>query len=204
LHDCRFDEKIPNFRWTKHNNANLLNRKPMTKIILFITFALTATINNNDVNNQNLEILKESPRNSELNNYWKELSRTVREGDFEGYKATYHEDAVVIFATGRNKVSNSLSTALAGWKQGFDDTKSGKVKSDVTFRFFQIIGDDTTAHQTGIFHYTSIASDGKVLANQLVHFEMLLVKKHGRWLGVMEYQKSMATQEEWDAMKKLD
>ena len=90
---------------------------------------------------------------------------------------------------------------MAGWKQGFDDTKSGKVKSDVTFRFSQRIIDDTTAHETGIFHYTSIDSNGKELANQLIHFEMLVVKKNGKWLGVMEYQKSVATQEEWDALK---
>jgi len=91
--------------------------------------------------------------------------------------------------------------ALAGWKQGFDDTKSGKVKSDVKFRFSQRIGDAVTAHETGIFHYTSIDNQGKELANQLVHFEMLLVKKSGKWLGVMEYQKTMASQEEWDALK---
>ncbi len=180
----------------------------MKNIILFTIIAFIANIDITQANSNDKTIqadtLKDSNRISELNNYWKELARTVREGDFEGYKATYHEDAVVIFAVGKNKTSNTIASALAGWKQGFTDTKSGKVKSDVAFRFSQRIGGDTSAHETGIFHYKSIDSNGKELANMLVHFEMLLVKKNGKWLGVMEYQKSIAIQDEWDAMKKLD
>lgn len=182
----------------------------MKKILLLVILVCIVTIDTTKADNKlndltaELDIAKDSSRLAALNSYWKELSRTVREGDFEGYGATYHEDAVVIFATGKNKISNSLSSALAGWKQGFIDTKSGKVKSDVTFRFSQRIGNETTAHETGIFHYTSIDSNGKELANQLIHFEMLLVKKHGKWLSVMEYQRSVATQEEWNAMKKLE
>lgn len=182
----------------------------MKKIMLLSVLSLFGTIKNINADNKlknwnsKLIIVKDSTRHSELNSFWKELSRTVREGDFEGYKATYHEDAVVIFATGKNKISNSLSVALAGWKQGFDDTKSGKVKSDVKFRFSQRISDATTAHETGIFHYTSIDDNGKELASQLIHFEMLLVKKNGKWLAVMEYQKSIATQEEWNALDKLE
>ena len=33
----------------------------------------------------------------ELDDFWAEVSRTVAEGDFDGYAATYHPDAVVIF-----------------------------------------------------------------------------------------------------------
>jgi hypothetical protein len=32
-----------------------------------------------------------------------------------------------------------------------------------------------------------------------MHFEALLVKKEAEWLMVMEYQKQMATEQEWDA-----
>lgn len=174
----------------------------MKKIILFTIIAFITTINTTNANNTDKS--EEENRISELNSYWKELSRTVRDGDFEGYGATYHEDAVVIFAVGKNKTSKSITSALAGWKKGFDDTKSGKVKSNVTFRFSQRIGGGITAHETGIFHYTSIDNDGKELANMLVHFEMLLVNKNGKWLGVMEYQKSIASQDDWDAMRKLD
>ena len=129
------------------------------------------------------------------------LSQTVREGDFEGYKAAYHEDAVVIFATGENKFSLPISKALAGWKQGFMDTKAGKVKADVKFRFSQRIGDETTAHETGIFYYSAQDKDGKSIASSYTHFEMLFVKRDGSWYGLMEYQRSTATQEEWEALK---
>ncbi len=71
------------------------------------------------------EMLSDSSRLDELDRYWVELSRTVREGDFEGYKAAYHEDAVVVFATRESKTSLSISEALTGWEQGFIDTKTG-------------------------------------------------------------------------------
>ncbi len=143
----------------------------------------------------------ESIRLAELDQYYKELSRTVREGDFEGYKATYHKDAVCVFTTKETKYTKSIDAQLALWKPGIDDTKAGKVKSNVEFRFSQRVGDPTTAHEIGIFFFTSIDKDGKVLASRGVHFEMLLVKRNGVWLSLMEYQKSFATQEEWDALK---
>ena len=147
------------------------------------------------------QTIKDSVRLAELDRFWANLSKTVREGDYEGYSATYHEDAVVVFATGENKTSVSLSKALEGWKQGFSDTKSGKIGASVEFRFSQRIGDATSAHETGIFKYKAVDSDGKENANQFVHFEMLLVKRNNQWVGVMEYQKSFATQAEWDALK---
>jgi len=144
---------------------------------------------------------KDSLRLAELDDYWIELSRTVNEGDFEGYKAAYHEDAVVIFASGQNKVSLPITTALANWKQGFSDTKAGKTKDGVEFRFSQRIGDETTAHETGIFHFKSIDSNGKILGDYLVHFEMLFVKRNDVWIALMEYQRSEATEEEWEALE---
>lgn len=147
------------------------------------------------------QTLKEIKRLAELDVYWENLSRTVKEGDFEGYKATYHKDAVVIFASGKNKSSMPISKALAGWKKGFDETKTGNRKDSAEFRFSQRIGDETSAHETGIFIFTSIDKNGKVTAKYITHFEMLLVKRNGKWLGVMEYQKSDATQKEWEALK---
>jgi hypothetical protein len=146
-------------------------------------------------------VAADAARTAELDQYYKELSRTVREGDFEGYKATYHKDAVCVFTTKETKYSTSIDAQLALWKPGIDDTKAGKVKSNVEFRFSQRVGDPTTAHEIGIFFFTSIDKDGKVLASRGVHFEMLLVKRNGVWLSLMEYQKSLATQEEWDALK---
>lgn len=143
----------------------------------------------------------DSIRVAELNQYWSELSRTVREGDFEGYKATYHKDAVCVFTTGKKKFSTTIESQLASWKPGFIKTKEGQTKDKVEFRFSQRVGDATTAHETGIFYFTSMDKDGKVLSQGGVHFESLLVKQNDKWLAIMEYQKSKATQQEWDALR---
>lgn len=133
--------------------------------------------------------------------YWGEISRTVKEGDFEGYKATCHENAVLVATAGKNKRSEPMTVALARWKQGFIDTKEGKRLDKVQFRFSQRLGDETTAHETGIFYFTSADSRGKLLSESYTHFESLLVKRNGSWQCLMEYQKSEATREDWDALK---
>lgn len=130
-----------------------------------------------------------------LDAFWAELARTVAEGNFEGYSATYHPDAVLV--SGLARASYPISQALVDWKQGFDDTKAGSIKAAVEFRFTQRIADATTAHETGIFHYSAVDAEGQG-SDQYVHFEALLVNKGG-WKMVMEYQKAMATPEEWEA-----
>jgi len=91
----------------------------------------------------------DSTRIAELNLYWDQLNSTVMEGDFESYKQLFHDDAVIIFASGSHKSSVPITTALAGWKQGFNNTKEGKTTVNVTCRFSQRIGDATTAHESG-------------------------------------------------------
>lgn len=145
-------------------------------------------------------LYQDTQRLKELDAYWAEVSRTVREGDFEGYSALYHDDAVVIFATNEPKSSMAISEALAGWKSGFEDTKAGKVKANVEFRFSQRLGNKNTAHDTGAFTYSTENSSGQKMS-LCVAFEMLFVKKNGKWLGVMEYQKDPLTKAEWDALK---
>ena len=95
--------------------------------------------------------------------------------------------------------THPIATALAGWKQGFDDTAAGDMSAGVDFRFSQRLNDETTAHETGIFRY-HYKMQGQDEVAMLVHFEGLLVKKDGEWKMLMEYQKEMATQEEWDAL----
>ena len=127
----------------------------------------------------------------ELDGFWTEVSRTVREGDFEGYKATCHSEGVLV--SGSKKTSEPLSKALERWKQDFIDAKSGKTKVNVEFRFSQRIHDETTAHETGIFMYSSVEPNGLV-KKDYIHFEDLLVKRNG-WKTLMQYQKSKATSE---------
>jgi hypothetical protein len=175
----------------------------MKRLILHTSLLLMACLVTTLATSQisNTRSSAESIRIAELDRYYNEVSRTVREGDFEGYKAAYHKDAVCVFTTKENKYTKSIGEQLALWKPGIEDTKAGKVKSNVEFRFSQRVGDPTTAHDIGIFFFKSIDKDGKVLASGGVHFEMLLVKQNGVWLSLMEYQKSKATQEEWDALK---
>ena len=132
---------------------------------------------------------------AELDAYWAEATRTVVEGDFEGYAAIYHPDAVLVML-GQGSVP--IEAALAGWKQLFVDTNEGRAEADVEFRITQRLNDATTAHETGIFRYEFKPTDGEDQV-ALVNFEALLVKRDGRWLMVMEYQKGPATEKEWEA-----
>ena len=136
----------------------------------------------------------------ELDTYWSEVSRAVKEGDFEAYSATCHKDGVLV--AGTSKQCSPLSKALARWKKEFDDTKAGKRKSSVEFRFSQRLADETTAHETGIFLYTWSEGGGET-RKEYIHFEALLLKQNG-WKIMMEYQKSKATAQEWDALGKRD
>ncbi|MFK7814282.1 MAG: hypothetical protein AB8B59_17420 [Maribacter sp.] len=170
-------------------------------LILTISVAIATASNPKMDTNSKMETPNDSLRLAELDQFWTELSRTVNDGDFEGYKATYHDDAVVVFTTGENKASMSISKALANWQQDFIDTKAGKTVNSVAFRFSQRVGDATTAHETGIFVFQSNSKNGEISPKQYVHFEALLVKHDSAWLMVMEYQKSRATEEEWELLE---
>ena len=133
---------------------------------------------------------------SELDDYWTEVSRTIREGDFEAYAATFHQKAALV--TGINDEAYPIGDALARWKKDFDDTSAGLRKSSVEFRFNKRLGDGRMAHESGIFHY-SYEIDGE-RDSYYIHFEALLIKEDG-WKMMMEYQKSRATKDEWDLLK---
>jgi hypothetical protein len=179
----------------------------MKKILLILTILFLAVVEPTKANNQNIKNLghsgnpEDSIRLTQLDIYWDKVSKVVGEGDFEGYESLYHPDAVVVFAGGENKTSVSIESALARWKQGFNDTKAGKQNSSVEFRLSQRIGNDDTAHEIGIFLYTASDANGNETAKYFVHFDMLFVKKNNEWLSLMENQKEPATEQEWDALK---
>ena len=141
---------------------------------------------------------EDNVRLDELDALWAEVSRTVTEGDFEGYKATCHAEGVLV--SGVRKQSQPLSEALARWKKEFDATKNGDMEASVEFRFSQRMGDDSTAHETGIFRYSTVDDQGRS-KSEYVHFEALLVKRDGAWKVLMEYQKSLATVEQWNLLE---
>jgi hypothetical protein len=134
---------------------------------------------------------------AELDAYWAKVSKAVREGDFEGYRDTCHEQGVLV--SGSSQTSYPLSQALTRWKQGFLDTKAGNLKANVEFRFSKRLRSDTTAHETGMFLYTTENAEGE-RTKAYIHFEGLLVKRDG-WKIMMEYQKSEATAKEWEKLR---
>ena len=170
-------------------------------IIVLLSNQLTNAKTPRSENDIQLECESGINQETELNNFWNEVSRSVQEGDFEGYKATYHIDGVVVFTTRENKRSVSISNALSDWKSDFDNVQNGVRTNNVQFRFSQRVNDETSAHETGVFYYTSIDENGEFMANAYINFEALLVKKEGRWLMLMEYQKSKATEADWNALK---
>jgi hypothetical protein len=134
---------------------------------------------------------------AELDAYWQEVARTVAEGDFDAYANGYHESAV--YVSEQRALSQPITKVMERWKSGFTETREGKVKSRVDFRFSQRLHDETTAHEAGIFRYQSASGDEQAPA-QYMYFEALLVKQ-GHWLTLMEYQKSVATEADWDALE---
>ena len=160
--------------------------------------ALTALVSIAGCSNAKPPLVGGDPaRLRELDSYWAEVSRAVREGDFEGYKATCHEQGILV--SGVSRTCQPLAQALVRWEQDFVNTRTGKKKGDVEFRFSQRLGDGTTAHETGIFRYSTVDARGK-RTEEFIHFEGLLIKKKGKWTILMEYQKSKAAPEEWKAL----
>lgn len=142
----------------------------------------------------------EVARLGELDRFWNAVSQSVQSGDFAAYQATCHPEGVLV--SGGAKTSQPLTKALERWKPGFDDTKAGRTKAKVVFRMAQRLGDETTAHETGIFLYTLTDAQGETKTDY-VHFEVLLVKRGGGWQVLMEYQKSAATAAEWAALRPM-
>lgn len=137
------------------------------------------------------------PRIAELDAFWAEVARTVREGDFDAYAACYHADGVLV--SEKKGRTEPIAAALARWKPEFTDTRAGNMTAEVETRFTRRLGDATTAHESGIFRYTARAA-GQAPRTDYVPFEALLVNRDGRWLMLMEYQKAHVTQAEWDAL----
>lgn len=145
------------------------------------------------------QISTDSLRIRELDQYWNELTRTVKAGDFDGYSELYHPDAIIVMAAGKNPAAVPIAKALASWEQGFNDTKAGKIQADVEFRFAERIGSATAAYEKGMFRYSSIDAQGKK-DDVIVKFESLLTKRDNEWIMMMEYHISLVDEAEWQKL----
>ena len=137
-------------------------------------------------------------RIGELDAFWDMLSKSVGSGDFATFKTTCHPDAVLI--SGRRQRSEPLANALLRWERDFENTREGRVAANATFRWAGRYGDSTTAYESGILRFVSQPA-GEEENVELIHFEAALVKEDDGWKILTEYQKGLATQEEWDALE---
>ncbi|MEQ8241784.1 hypothetical protein [Fulvivirga sp.] len=136
-----------------------------------------------------------------LDKLWDKISQTVNTGDFEGYSALFHEDAILVSSTNpENSRAILISEALINWEQSFIDVKSGKMKAGAEFRFSERIISTSAANEIGIFKFSSTDSNGDTQI-AYVHFEALSIKKNGQWLMIMEKQKALASEKEWETLK---
>ena len=139
----------------------------------------------------------EATRLEELDAFWDLLSNSVGSGDFDTFRTTCHPDAVLI--SGRRGRSEPLANALVRWERDFENTRDGRVAADASFRWAARYGDTSTAFETGILRFVSQPA-GEEPNQELIHFEAVLVKGDDGWQILTEYQKGLATQEEWDAL----
>jgi hypothetical protein len=137
-----------------------------------------------------------APR-AELDAFWATVSQAVAVGDFATYAACCHPDGVLVSEA--KGLSQPFAAAFERWKPEFADTRAGRMAATVEFRFTRRLGDATSAHETGIFRYTSKVP-GEAARIEHVPFEALLVKRDGRWLMLMEHQKAHVGAAEWDAL----
>ena len=183
-----------------HKISESMHKKIFFSFVLMIAstqITIATTINDLPFHN----IQKDSSRIAELDRYWERLNNAVMEGDLEGFKSCFHEDAVIVFASGKNKTTVPISKALEFWKESFKNTKEGKTKVKIEFRFSQRIVNKSTAHETGIFINTFTNNRSNESNRSIIPFEMLLIKRDNKWYALMEYQKPYVTQKEWDALK---
>lgn len=168
----------------------------MNKFFLCYSFVILLTFSNAMPCCSQEDSAKSPNIIQELNDYWNEVSRTVREGDFLGYSDTCHPKGVLV--SGIKQTSYPLQQALQKWKPGFEDTQAKRMKASVDFRFSRRLHDATTAHETGIFRY-STTKNGKE-AVEFIHFEGLLSKTPKGWKILMEHQKSSASEADWNQL----
>ena len=135
---------------------------------------------------------------NELNAFWIEAERQVREGDFEAYSNSFHYDAILVNGISNNSIP--IKEALDGWEKGFEDTRQRQMKASVEFRFSETILGTSSAYQKGIFFYTSEYVEQSPVS-VFIHFEVLLTKSNDIWKILMEYQKEYATHEDWNGLE---
>jgi hypothetical protein len=132
---------------------------------------------------------------AELDELWARVVQSVRTGDADLYLSTYHPDA--IFVSARRGISRTVAEDVAANRDAWRATAEGRAERDLEFRFTRRIHNESSAHESGIFRYSSV--EGGVRTVATIHFTAALVKVEGVWFQLLEYQDSDATDAEWEA-----
>lgn len=133
---------------------------------------------------------------TELDALWARVAQSVVTGNPDLYLSTYHPDA--IFVSARRGITRTVAEDVEANRAAWNDTREGRARRSVEFRFTERLHSQTSAHEVGIFRYASTEADGSTRV-VLIHFEAALVKKDGAWLQLLELQTSDATVAEWEA-----
>ena len=133
----------------------------------------------------------------EIDRVWSELILSVKKGDFSKYKSFYHQDAVLISQT--NQRTTTIKDAFIRWEEGFRQTQSGKIKTNLEVRFKKRLADKKTFFEEGMLKYWTTDSEGNDNISYL-EFEAVWIKKDKEWLMIMENQKSFLDEIEWNKL----
>lgn len=126
---------------------------------------------------------------------WAVVSATVAVGDAVGMGRTYHPDAILVNAT----KTASIAETMVRWTAGMDKARREGGRSTVAFRFTRRQDDASTAFESGIFKLTDFDRAGAATV-AFIPFEMLLVKKDGKWRILMERQLTAVDEAAWSKL----
>ena len=133
----------------------------------------------------------------EIDRVWSELVLSVKKGDFSKYKTFYHEDAVLISQA--SQTTATIKDAFVRWEEGFRQTRSGKIKTNLEVRFKKRLADKKTFFEEGMLKYWTTDSEGNDNISYL-EFEAVWIKRGKEWLMIMENQKSFLDEIEWNKL----
>ena len=144
------------------------------------------------------QVLNSQPNEEmEIDRAWSELILSVKKGDFSKYKTFYHEDAVLISQS--NQTTATIKDAFVRWEEGFKLTRSGKIKTNLEVRFKKRLSNEKTFFEEGVLKYWTVDSQGNKNVSYLA-FEALWIKIGEEWLMIMENQKSLLDEIEWNKL----
>ena len=144
------------------------------------------------------ELYSQSYEELEIDRVWSELVQSVKKGDFSKYKTFYHEDAVLISQA--NQTTATIKDAFVRWEEGFRQTRSGKIKTNLEVRFKKRLADKKTCFEEGMLKYWTTDSEDNENISYL-EFEAVWIKKGKEWLMIIENQKSFLDEIEWNKLE---